>query len=102
MFGFEFPSIDVPEQGPPGECCVILEDGTLARSLSITVSTQDGTAIGRILIVACNTRFLFHNIILYMCIYRWARLHPWPICTHTELPCSVWARYKEMSPDLGH
>ena len=41
-------SYNTPETGGPLSVCVQMFDGNLARNVSLTVTTSDGTAIGMI------------------------------------------------------
>ena len=42
----EFPSYTVNEEDVTVEVCVLLASGTLARSISFTLTTSDGSATG--------------------------------------------------------
>jgi hypothetical protein len=50
-----------PEVGGPLSVCVEMFDGNLARNVSLTLATSDGTAIGR----TCRHAYIILNMALY-------------------------------------
>ena len=44
--GFEIPNYTVPEDGRFVEVCAVVSDGTLERTVSITLETLTGSATG--------------------------------------------------------